>query len=133
MKDKIKQVYEIAQQVGFSWSLEAFEQHMRDENVHYIVSKDGFIALSIVLDEAEIVNVAVMPSRQNQGVGKWLWQETLNMFDTYGVVKCFLEVRASNQKAQRFYEQCGFMKIAERKNYYTKENEDAWVYCWEKK
>ena len=39
-----------------------------------------------------------------------------------------LEVRKSNENAIALYEKCGFKKIGERKNFYSKPTEDALIY-----
>lgn len=130
---ELKRVYEIGTQAGLPWLLEAYVSHAHALNTYYIVENDAFIALSIVLDEAEVINIAVVPSQQGKGIGKRLWQQAEKLMRERGVNKCFLEVRASNMPARRLYEACGFVKIGERQNYYTQPNEDAWVYCWEKK
>lgn len=128
----IEQVYYISQNAGLPWTLKQYEEHAQLENVFYFVNENGFASVSVVFDEAELINIAVMPSAQNQGVATQLWSELLRFFVEKGVEKCFLEVRKSNEKARCFYEKCQFSVIGERKGYYQAPLEDAIIYCWEK-
>lgn len=128
----IEQVYNISQNAGLPWTLKQYEEHAKLENVVYLVKKNGFASVSIIFDEAELVNIAVMPHEHRKGVATQLWADVLKLFDEKGVKKCFLEVRQSNEKARRFYEKCNFSVIGERKAYYQAPLEDAIIYCWEK-
>lgn len=128
----IEHVYNISQNAGLPWTLKQYEEHAQLSNVFYLVNEDSFACVSIVFDEAELVNIAVLPQVQRKGVATQLWRKILNLFDEKGVEKCFLEVRKSNEKARRFYEKCNFFVIGERKAYYQEPLEDAIIYCWEK-
>lgn len=128
----IEQVYHISQNAGLPWMLKQYEEHAQLENVFYFVNENGFASVSVVFDEAELINIAVMPDEQKKGVATQLWSELLCFFAEKGVRKCFLEVRKSNEKARRFYEKCRFSVIGERKAYYQEPLEDAIIYCWEK-
>ena len=85
-------------------------------------SSDGeicaWMALQIVLDEAEILNIVVAPSYRRRGVGAALlhraWDECMHA----AVGAVFLEVRASNSAAQALYRKQGFQDCGCRKAYY---------------
>lgn len=87
----------------------------------------GFIIFSHILDEAELLNIAVSPSYQGQGIGYALYAAMQEKLQEAGIKQCFLEVAKSNHQAQVFYQQVGFTAIATRKNYYQQANgfEDA--------
>ena len=74
----------------------------------------GYAGIKQVLDEADITNVAVHPDRRRQGVRR-----------------IFLEVRDSNEAAQRLYAQAGFQMVDRRKHYYEKPVEDACIMLWD--
>lgn len=78
----------------------------------------GFAVFSIVLDEAELLNIAINPDCQGQGLGRGLLMHGLGLLQGLGVEKCFLEVGINNGQAIALYEQCGFNRIAVRKGYY---------------
>lgn len=84
----------------------------------------GYIGASSVLDEGEILLVAVDGAFRGKGYGKMLVNSLLKAFGENGVKKVFLEVRKSNAPAIACYEKCGFSKIAERARYY-RDGEDA--------
>lgn len=87
----------------------------------------GYIAAMISLDEADICSVSVDKSCEGKGFGTSLVKEMLRELAGRKVRNVFLEVRESNAGAIHLYEKCGFEKIAVRKNYYTKPEENALV------
>jgi ribosomal-protein-alanine N-acetyltransferase len=87
----------------------------------------GFVAFHYVMDEAELRNMAVDPAYQRQGLGKELLAEGQKRLLAQGVRRIYLEVRASNLSAQRFYYSAGFGLRSRRKDYYNDPREDALV------
>lgn len=87
----------------------------------------GFIVLSQVLDEGSIDNLAVLPSGQRRGTGRALVAAGIAQLRDAGVVRCVLEVRASNGPARKLYDSFGFTADGLRKNYYRTKSgrEDA--------
>ncbi len=79
----------------------------------------GFVTYSSVLDEAEILNIAVTTARRREGLGQRLWSAALAQFQRDGVQRCHLEVRAGNEAAIAFYHALGFAPTGTRKNYYS--------------
>ena len=78
-----------------------------------------------VLPEAELYNVVVDKAVRRQGVGTFLLNYVLTECATRGAEKIFLEVRASNKKAQALYRAHGFVQIDIRRGYYNNPIEDA--------
>ena len=78
----------------------------------------GYIVLSIVKDEAEILSIAVGENFRRQGFAKLLMKEGLNLIKKSDAKKVFLEVREDNICAINLYRSFGFNIIAVRKNYY---------------
>lgn len=68
--------------------------------------------------EAELLNLAVRPEARRRGVGRALLALLAGR-------KVWLEVRASNEAAIRFYESQGFRVCGRRKGYYRNPDEDA--------
>jgi ribosomal-protein-alanine N-acetyltransferase len=93
----------------------------------------GFAILSIVDDEASLLNIAVKPEFQSLGIGYKLLQALVEIGKREGVSRFILEVRESNTKAISFYEKAGFCFIARRKAYYSvpEGREDALIYQFE--
>jgi [ribosomal protein S18]-alanine N-acetyltransferase len=87
----------------------------------------GFIVARRVAGDLEILNFAVRPESRKLGAGSSLLRETLAWGATFHAEKAFLEVRASNLAALRFYEHNGFEATGRRPRYYTAPIEDALV------
>ncbi len=78
----------------------------------------AFMVISVLFDEAEIINFAVRKSQQHQGFGQKLLAYLLNHLSYKGIEKLFLEVRITNIPAVSIYQKYGFQQISVRKNYY---------------
>lgn len=81
----------------------------------------GFCILQPVLDEANLLLMAVHPSQQGKGLGYQLLEASIAQLKN-DPLQIFLEVRESNQAAIALYEKSGFHQIDLRKNYYPAAN-----------
>lgn len=114
------------------WSQGAIER-LVDEQAHLaLVSHSGdevtgFIAGRRVLDEAEILNLAVKPQFRRQGLGRVLLEALLAAFRERAARRVFLEVRESNRGAIVFYEGNGFRCTGRRERYYQEPREAALI------
>ena len=84
-----------------------------------------YLALSTVLDEGSIDNVAVSPSMRRRGTADALVADAVLRARAMGLSFLTLEVRASNLPALRLYEKHGFSEVGRRRGYYEKPREDA--------
>lgn len=87
----------------------------------------GYLFAYRVLDEAEILNLAVDSQHQRVGIGRELVARGLSELGAVGVRRAYLEVRESNQPAQAFYRHFGFHTVGRRRGYYARPREDALV------
>lgn len=78
----------------------------------------GFILVSAVVTEAEILTLGVDPDYQRQKLGQLLLNEMMALLQTKQVAKLFLEVAETNIAGIHFYQKNGFEKVGVRKNYY---------------
>ena len=85
----------------------------------------GFVAAALMFDELHINNIASHPDYRRVGVGRALLDEALREGRLRGAVYCVLEVRASNETAQKLYLAHGFSVTRRRKDYYRSPTEDA--------
>jgi len=85
----------------------------------------GFIGLWLLAGDAHVVTLAVRESSRRQGMGERLLIAALDTAIEYDQEVLTLEVRRSNDPAQRLYEKYGLNRIGLRKRYYTDNNEDA--------
>ena len=87
----------------------------------------GFCAFWLVIDQAHINNLAVLPELRGQGLGTQLLEAVIAEAAHLGAILLTLEVRQSNAPALRLYEKAGFYREGVRKNYYTNPVEDALI------
>jgi ribosomal-protein-alanine N-acetyltransferase len=79
----------------------------------------GHGILQVSGDEAEILNICIIPAAQGQGWGRALLHHLLDLAREGGAQEVFLEVRASNDRARGLYESEGFHQVGRRRNYYA--------------
>jgi ribosomal-protein-alanine N-acetyltransferase len=91
----------------------------------------GFSLSMHAADEAHLLNLAVAPAAQRQGLGARLLRHALRDAAAAGMQRMYLEARVSNQRARALYGAFGFQEIGLRKDYYPDDNgrEDALVFC----
>ncbi|MBZ5700527.1 MAG: ribosomal protein S18-alanine N-acetyltransferase [Acidobacteriia bacterium] len=112
-----------------AWSEEAYAR-LREAGCRGWVAQAnaetvGFLVARCAADEAEILNLAVVPEVRRRGYATALVQEALREFRGQGVRRVFLEVRASNRGAMAFYEGLGFRGAGRRAGYYQNPREDG--------
>lgn len=78
--------------------------------------------------EAELMNLAVDPRCRGRAIGSRLVRWVLVACAGRGAREIFLEVRVSNEAAQRLYLRHGFEVCGRRRDYYADPREDALVY-----
>lgn len=136
--EDVEQVLEVERATfATPWTTDVFYQEIVDnQHAHYFVIEldrivIGYVGMWIVLDEAQITNIAVMPSFRGRKLGGKLFQYAIQRAMMVGVSSLSLEVRQSNIVAQRMYRKFGLVPGGIRKNYYTDNQEDA-VVMWVK-
>lgn len=121
----------------YPWSELMLRSEMAHEWAHLIVAEAdkgadraamlGFIVFWIICGELHVLNVAVEPAAQHQGVGHGLMRAAMEKARLAGVTYATLEVRRSNRAAIHLYESFGFKTTAIRPKYYVENDEDALV------
>ena len=87
----------------------------------------GYVGSQAVLDEADMMNLAVVPSFRRRGIAGALVIALVDKLMDKGVRCLTLEVRASNESAIALYEKLGFAQVGRRPRYYQKPREDALI------
>ena len=87
----------------------------------------GYVGSQSVMDEADMMNIAVHPDYRRQGVARELVAELTDALAEKGVKILALEVRQSNAPAIALYEQLGFQQVGLRPNYYRNPRENALI------
>lgn len=133
-EEDIDQVLEI-EHASFTtpWSREAFynELHNNKFAIYIVLEIDkkvvGYCGVWIVVDEAHVTNVAILPEYRGRKLGEALMQKLFDVARGMGARSMTLEVRVTNYVAQSLYRKFGFQNGGLRKNYYTDNQEDALV------
>lgn len=131
--EHVDQVYDIEELSFFTpWSKKSIHTEVDNPLGHYIVlmDQDRVIAYGgfwVVMEEANINNVAVSPEYRGRGLSRLLMDKLIEMAKTQGAKELFLEVRSSNYVAQNLYRSLGFKMIGLRTGYYVDTEEDAIV------
>lgn len=132
-KDNINDVYEIEKSAFSSpWSLKMIEEEEKNELAKFYILYEnevaiGYFGILKVLDEGNVLNIAVKKEFQQKGYGNILMEKLLSEMEEENLTFLTLEVRESNLKARKLYEKFGFKIVGERKNYYDN-NETAILY-----
>jgi [ribosomal protein S18]-alanine N-acetyltransferase len=77
----------------------------------------GFALVRTVIDEAELMLLAVTPEVRGKGIGHALLQHSIGAATASGATNYFLEVRSDNP-AIVFYEKSGLQQVGVRRDYY---------------
>ena len=94
----------------------------------------GYVGSQTVLNETDMMNIAVHPDCRRQGIAAALISELVRLLKARGSHILRLEVRQSNAPAISLYETMGFTQLGLRKNYYRNPKENALILGkeWEK-
>jgi [ribosomal protein S18]-alanine N-acetyltransferase len=132
--DDLDQVMEVeVNSFTIPWSREAFFNELtKNQFAQYlIVEVDqkvvGYCGVWIIIDEAHITNIALLPEYRGMKLGEALMAKVMELAREMGALRVTLEVRVSNERAQNLYRKFGFEEGAIRKQYYTDNMEDALV------
>lgn len=90
----------------------------------------GYFVAMLGVDEVHLLNITVAPAFQRQGWARVLLDALALWARGRNAQWLWLEVRASNLRAQHIYETHGFRRVGERKRYYPAahgQREDAIV------
>lgn len=115
-----------------AWSERMMEDDVSSPTARYAVAEDGgeligYIGCRLICDEAEIMKIAVIPSRRREGIGEALLSYAVAEAKDGGAACLLLEVREHNEAARRLYEKNGFI-VYHRRNAYYSDGEDAVLY-----
>ncbi len=109
------------------WSDDDFHALLVEDNVFGFIAREegnrraragGFVLARLILDEAEILTIAVAPQSQRQGLGHALIDATLRHLYNARASMLFLEVDELNVSALALYRRLGFKQVGKRPGYY---------------
>lgn len=87
----------------------------------------GFGGIWLMVDEAHVTTMAVLPANRRSGIATIILLELLQEARRGGARVATLDVRVTNLEAQRLYQAFGFAEVGRRIRYYDDNGEDALV------
>lgn len=111
----------------WTWKAKRVAKTLADKNVLAVVSGDnvdGFCIMQYGDERAHLLLIGVRPDVRRGGLGTELVQWHLECARVAGMTQIWLELRATNAIARKFYEQMGFTVTARVRRYYQ-DREDA--------
>ena len=113
------------------WSRNMLAEELDNALSAFLVALDaggrvaGYAGLQVILDEGNILNIAIRPDCRRKGVAKKLLKVFLDFAQGNRLSFLTLEVRASNYPAIALYGAHSFRGVGRRKNYFEHPREDA--------
>jgi len=116
-----------------SWSFDIFFKEYENKSLFRVLIIDdkivAYYITKIIIDEAELITIAVNPDARNKGYGALLIDDLIYFAKNNKIEKIFIEVRESNIPAKNLYIKKGFKKMYIRKKYYADgENADIMMF-----
>lgn len=100
------------------WDEAAFATLLTQPGVFAAATGDGFILCRVILDEAEILTLSVLPRARQRGLASRLTASAAQIARAAGAERLFLEVAEDNLAARALYARAGFVQTGRRKAYY---------------
>lgn len=118
------------QSFSTAWNTQAYITELANPAAVYMVALVGDVVVGygglwVIMDEAHITTIAVIPEMRGRKLGERLLAEMLRVARERGATRATLEVRETNEVAKRLYFKYGFEAVAVRKGYYSDNNENA--------
>lgn len=131
IQDILGQILEI-EKTGFSdcYSRNTLKEAYYNDNYDIFITLyenrvSGYIIAYSVLNESEILRVAVKEEFKRRNIGFALLSFAENSLKKRGIKYLILECRVSNSPALFLYEKAGFKRLGLRRNFYENPVEDA--------
>ena len=116
------------------WSRDSFMNELLNPNGFYFAAREretgrliGYSGFWLIGEEAHITTLAVHPEHRRKRVGEQLLINDIVKARQLQADWMTLEVRVSNESAQRLYGKYSFKSLGVRRNYYQDNGEDALV------
>lgn len=116
------------------WSLQSFINELNHPGGTYFAAVEpgtglvlAYSGFWLIDDEAHITTLAVNPDYRRLGLGELMLINDIHSSIKVGAKRMTLEVRVSNEAAQKLYYKYGFTSLGKRRKYYQDNGEDALV------
>lgn len=115
--DRLAQLHAAAFATERPWTAQEMGDLLHSPHVTLIDHPHGFALTRLIVDEAELLTLAVDPVHRRQGIADTLMTRWLNSL-TGQAATAFLEVAADNTAARALYTRHDFSVISTRRAYY---------------
>ena len=135
--DDLEQVQAI-DRVSFSmpWPPSSYRYELKENHFSFLYVAEthlhagrprvvGMIVVWMIMDEAHIATLAVLPEYRQRGISQRLLTAALKESIRRGARLATLDVRAQNKIAQTLYRRFRFIVVGRRPRYYQDNHEDA--------
>lgn len=102
------------------WRADEIQALLSSPHVFAATRPRGFALGRVIVDEAELLTIAVDPSVQGCGVGAKLLQDFEQTATAQGASRAFLEVAKDNLAAVTLYTRAGWTACGTRVDYYSR-------------
>ena len=105
------------------WNVNILKEELENPSSKFIVAKYkneivGFAGFKILVDCADIMNIAVKKDFRSKGIGSLLLKSLIDLYSSLNLNSLNLEVNENNIHAINLYKKFRFKEISVRKNYY---------------
>ncbi|MCK8462957.1 ribosomal protein S18-alanine N-acetyltransferase [Aliiroseovarius sp. S1339] len=118
--DTIARLHAAAFQTARAWSVDEMEALLASPHIFVVTMPHGFAMGRVIVDEAELLTVAVHREQQGKGIGRQLLQQFEQQAQTRGATRAFLEVAQDNETARALYLSAGWTESGRRTGYYAR-------------
>lgn len=106
----------------FPWSRGNFADSLKAGHSAWVFREGGAMVgygvLMMTVDEAELLDITIVPEYQRRGLGSMLLDQLFDVARSHGAVRMLLEVRTGNESGLALYRRFGFAEIGRRRAYY---------------
>ena len=104
-----------------AWSVDEMQALLSSPPIFAVGTMRGFAMGRVIVDEAELLTIAVHPDQQGNGIGR----RVLTLFEdkarSRGARLAFLEVAEDNRPARALYASAGWTESGRRIGYYARQ------------
>ncbi|NNE88999.1 MAG: GNAT family N-acetyltransferase [Silicimonas sp.] len=116
--EEMEAIHARAMTVPSPWSVETILEFVAGPGGFVVANEKGFALGRVIIDEAELLTLAVDPDAQRKGIGGWCLHAFESEAGRRGARRAFLEVAATNQAARTLYAKAGWREDGVRRGYY---------------
>ncbi len=120
--ETLARIHARAMTVPAPWVAPTIEAFATAPGGFLVTIDDGFALGRVIVDEAELMTIAVDPDARRKGHGRALLAAFEKTAAEKGARRAFLEVAETNAAARGLYAQAGWQACGERPGYYRQDD-----------